>query len=1176
LRRLGWLLAGLLVVGAVAIALLPLLVRGPRLAWAVRRVLPPMLGQINLSGGRLSAGTVFALVTGRRFTVELEDLRVLDPEGTVVLASAHLSAQVAVHRHPARVVVSDLRPGRATWRLGRMQHHRGIGFVAAFLAPARAGGRARGRAAVPAEEAFVFELANADLDGLDATFDFPSWGLELGNVKAAGSLLADTRDPDHHVFGFDVHDIDARAGGTLRILDGAQAARLPFERALIRRVAITPQRQNDLQLDVETAMTGLSRLGGQATFGGVVGIAGADTKPGLTVAISLSSPAEALAALGVGTRLGPVSAVGSDGVIALRLTGPYEKLTATLTAHDLDLAYGGRAVGRAQLDATASMGPLQADIRRLTLTAPGGGRIDVRGSLNQALELMGDVKFHHVATEGYLPPYLRRAGTGILDGEIQMKGGLASGAAAISRLDVTWERPTGAPAPRLIHLRSGQPGAGGSDGGLTVNAPGLGFVDGVLTLRRLSLPALGGRLLVDGQVRFWQGRPATLLPSPQVSVEVRADGVDVDQAGLAPFFSGRLAVAARVRGSLDRLAMQVRVAPSSRLIILGDAYAAAAPVDLRWQASVLTLSSLTLLQAGGGSRVELGGHIGAHGEGDVHLIVADHDLFGLPGLRDAGLPMRGRFDARLRLQGRLNDPALSGEATIKDVALNGQRLGGGTLTLEPAGHRGAHVWGTLFDAFSIDGVMADKGGEPQVDLAVTLQQAKLDPLVPALPPLLSLGRATATGQVSMQLRGGRPVVFDAHFTDLRLSYQLRAPASSRAARPARRVGIRSVGSVDAHMIGWGTELTLADAGFDFGAGALRASGTVKRGVLAARAHGPIDLRLLAPLFDALAPGQIDRLSGKAEADVRLGGSLIAPQVQGTVGVVRAVEVGLRALPGGRLNLTAGTLAFDEPDAVRLEDVAASLRYEDSASFTQAEASLRLDARLAQLRRPEGPTLTGELTVASAQVTSLALGDTVRVRDARVSVRDGMLTVPALEVTSDHHGHLSIGGAAGGAPSASAAIVSTNPFVLGAVDVAARGRGIAYGPESGLRIDDLDLDLRLRGDARRSLTLSGDVALRAGRFQVDAPKPPPPATPARTTGHAPGRPRPPTLPDRIALDVRLRSDGQRFVIKHRFLPDLRLRLDLHAGGTVAAPKISGHAGATDVYSWLALLLVRPFR
>jgi hypothetical protein len=1167
LRRLGWLLAGLLVVAAAAVALLPTIVRGPRFAWVVRRVLPPMLGQISIGGGRLGAGTVFALLTGRDFSIELDDLRVLDPEGTVVLASAHLSAQVAVHRDPARLVISDLRPGRATWRLGRMQHHRGIGFVAAFLAPARAGGRARGRAA-PAEQPFVFQIANAELDGLDAAFDFPTWGLDLGNVKATGSLMADTRDPDHHVFGFEVHGIDARRGGTLRILDGTAAARLPFERALIRRVAITPQQQNDLQLDVEMAATGQSRLGGQATFGGVVGIAGAETRPGLTVAISLSSPAEALAALGVGTRLGPVSAVGSGGVIALRLGGPYEKLTATLTAHDLDLAYGGRSVGRAQLDAAAALGPLQADIRRLTLTAPGGGRIDVRGSLNQALDLLGDVQFHHVVTEGYLPPYLRRAGAGILDGEIQMKGGLASGAAAISRLDVTWERPAGTPSPRVIRLRSGQPGAGGPAAGLTVNAPGLGFSDGVLTLRRLSLPALGGRLSVDGQVRFWQGRPAKLLPSPQLTLEVRADGVDIDQAGLAPLISGRLGMAARVRGSLERLAVQVRVAPSSRLIILGDAYAASAPVDLRWQDNALTLSSLALAQpGGGGSRVELGGRIDARGEGDVHLTVADHDLFGLPGLRDAGLPMRGRFDARLRLQGRLNDPALSGEATIKDVTLNGQHLGGGTLTLEPAGHRGAHVRGTLFDAFSIDGVMVDTGGEPQVDLAVTLQQAKLDPLVPALPPLLSVGRATASGRVSMQIRSGCPVVFDAHFAELGLSYQLRAPLPSRAGRPARRVGIRSVGSVDAHMIGWGTELTLADAGFDFGAGALRASGTVKRGVLAARAHGPIDLGLLAPLFEAVAPGQIDRLSGQAEADVRLAGTLIAPRVQGTVGVVRAVEVGLRALPGARLNLTAGTLAFDEPDAVRLDGVAASLRYDDSASFTKAEASLRLDARLAQLRRPEGPSLSGELTVASAQVTSLALGDTVRVRDADVSVRDGTLTVPALEADSDHHGSLSIG--------ANAAIVSTNPFVLGAVDITARGRGIAYGPESGLRIDELDLDLRLRGDARRSLTLSGDVGLDAGRFQVDAPKPPP-ATVGRAIGRAPARPRPPTLRDRVALDVRLRSDGQRFVIKHRFLPDLRVRLDLHAGGTVAAPKVSGNAGATDVYSWLALLLVRPFR
>src|SRR5258708_616184 len=341
--------------------LAPALMRGPRFAGLVGALLPPMRGQVTLGGGHVDADAVLALLAGRPFDVVLDNLRVVDPAGTVVLASAHLTARLEIHggSNPS-IVIHDLRPGPATWRLGRMRQHRGLGFVAAFSPPPRPGARAR---AVRRPSPFVFQIAGADLDGLDASFDFPSWGLDLLDVKATGSLLVDVRDPDHHVFGFDVHDIDARRGGGLRILDGAQAARLPFEHAQIQRVAITPERQNDLQLVVTAADTGHSRLSGHATFGGVVGI-GVAAPPGLDVKATLAAPAQALAALGVGTRLGPVSAVGAGGEIDLSITGPYPKLTAALGARDIDLAYHGHVVGRGQLEAAAALGPLQANLRR--------------------------------------------------------------------------------------------------------------------------------------------------------------------------------------------------------------------------------------------------------------------------------------------------------------------------------------------------------------------------------------------------------------------------------------------------------------------------------------------------------------------------------------------------------------------------------------------------------------------------------------------------------------------------------------------------------------------------------------------------------------------------------------------------------------------------------------------
>jgi hypothetical protein len=125
---------------------------------------------------------------------------------------------------------------------------------------------------------------------------------------------------------------------------------------------------------------------------------------------------------------------------------------------------------------------------------------------------------------------------------------------------------------------------------------------------------------------------------------------------------------------------------------------------------------------------------------------------------------------------------------------------------------------------------------------------------------------------------------------------------------------------------------------------------------------------------------------------------------------------------------------------------------------------------------------------------------------------------------------------------------------------------------------MDLNLRLRGDAQRALTLAGTVILQAGRYAVDAPGGP--AAPRKPAAAPAGKPaagkRRPALADRVALDVKVQCDPKRFVVQHRLLPDLRFHLNLHAGGTAAAPRLTGDAGATGILSWLVLQIVRPFR
>ncbi len=139
--------------------------------------------------------------------------------------SDRLTATVEIQRNPLAVVVRDLRPGQARWRLARMHQRPGIGFTAAFLRPGQptsAERRQRGqdRPAPGATPPFApkpvpppppmsssFRIEGAELDGVSATFDFPGWGLVLNDIRGRGQLSVRAAE---RRLQFEVRDVDAR------------------------------------------------------------------------------------------------------------------------------------------------------------------------------------------------------------------------------------------------------------------------------------------------------------------------------------------------------------------------------------------------------------------------------------------------------------------------------------------------------------------------------------------------------------------------------------------------------------------------------------------------------------------------------------------------------------------------------------------------------------------------------------------------------------------------------------------------------------------------------------------------------------------------------------------------------------------------------------------------------
>ncbi|HET6284611.1 MAG TPA: hypothetical protein VFH73_26885, partial [Polyangia bacterium] len=768
---------------------------------------------------------------------------------------------------------------------------------------------------------------------------------------------------------------------------------------------------------------------------------------------------------------------------------------------------------------------------------------------------------------------------GWLTGRVSARAGLGTGAAILRALDLTLTRPQrpGLPPVVPLRVRGGAATSRASDPlALTLNVPALSFSDGTLAIRKLNgpFPLLGGQVTLDGRISVWDKTPSRLYPSPRIALTLAGTGIDLGRAGLRTLIGGRVTFRADMTGSLDNLGIRLTLPPTSPLLILGDRYTASGPIDLRLGQGELSIPSLHLDQAQEGrpGRINIHGDVGLRGRTALDLSISDHRLSVLPGLSGGGLPVRGLVDAELRLRGPPANLELGGTIKLQRVVLRGTPLGDGWLTFTPSGKRRVVVAGLLFQHFHVDGSIVDEADGPSILLGVDMRNAPLDPLLPTF-PVLEAGRGVASGRVTMSLRAGKPAAFDGSFSELAISYAVRdggaAGGAVSAARP--RIAVRNSGPVNAHMDGWGDALVISQASFDLGGSGspVRVAGRLDHGRLDVNVAGPLALEPLQPLVDALTGGAVPTLTGMVRADLKLVGPLASPIPQGQVAIARPVEIVTRQPLETKLRITGGAVAL-AGNTLRLDALTARLTTKLRTPQALFDGTIRADGRMTGLLPGTPPIFSGHALLTDASLTLPSMGETIRVPTAAF-VGDGrVISIASLQATVGG-GAVVIGGP--GRQPATVAIASLQPFAVGAVDVPVTGRRVNWSAVGGLDVDELDFDLRLAGDARRVLTLSGDVRLVAGRYQTDVATPAAVKRPPPRPGARPPAARRPTLLDRIALDLRLRTVGDRFVIKRANFPALHLDLELHARGQASNPRIDAEAKATDLYGMLALFLYR---
>ena len=461
-------LVGLL---AAAVLAASVILQGPRLGHLIESALPANRGKLEIGGVTWSLRALVDILTDAPTPITVDGLRILDPEGTVVLDVPHLEARVKLKTLIAgSFSIHDLRVAQASWRFAQMSKEPSIGFLAALAPKTPPPPQPAAAAAAQNGPGSFFHIVNAELGDLNAVFDFPGvWGLELRHAHATASLIQSAVDPAHPIFGFDAGPVVAEGGGWLRIMDDNL---LPFDRVAITRVATTQERPDDIVLDLEGAETGHSRLVGKGAF---TGIYGATSEPGIDFHARIDDAGDALGAVAAGKKIDGLTVGGHGASVRLDLTQPFAKLKVAGAFRGLEVGFNEYRAQQIAFDFGFDAGAGLVDLKRFQLEAPGGGRFNLDAQLHtDTLKLQLDARLHELRTDSYLPPALRAMGAGRLAGRVIARGDLAAKSVDVSDLDIELRRTRTAPLPPRvrIHGNAHLSPSHVDTSGLTVEIPG--------------------------------------------------------------------------------------------------------------------------------------------------------------------------------------------------------------------------------------------------------------------------------------------------------------------------------------------------------------------------------------------------------------------------------------------------------------------------------------------------------------------------------------------------------------------------------------------------------------------------------------------------------------------------------------------------------------------------------
>jgi hypothetical protein len=1166
LGRLGWGLA--IAAGTIALLALciPLLLSGPRLARLVERATAPLCGSVRIGGGHLAATGLFDLILGRRARLEIDGLRLFTPAGEEVIAAGRVVAEVTVERNPLRVLVDDMTLDRVKWHLYQRAAG-GVTLSEVFRRVPQGGSRAQclvpivppppppPRSRQPPVHLptggtpFAVEIRGATVREVDLLLDFRTWALALPDVDALGSLSFSADADGRPSLAFEVTELEARTGGSLRVgrREARVAATTPFERVTVARFAATRERPADLLLEVTSARTGRSNLSGTAWFTNVFPWARRFRWPGIDLDARWGAVGDAFEELKKSWGIERQMTGRLDADITARLEGPFTALAGRF-----------RGVGRT-------------------------ARADV--DLAPDRSVSGVLVLEGVDTAGLLHRSLVPALGGKLSGRIRAHGQLARRqldlTAELDEAQLQLERVRRGPYPQRFNVWMGKRGDADGPDHLDLSVGGARLFRGELMVSNVRVSSPTASLLGAVSARIVDPFMGARLPVPLISAWARFDALDIASLSRSRLVGGRVAFRSSLNGPSDDLAFRVDFAPDSALRFLGRTFA----LPRLFEAQVLGGDRLVVspvrIGMAGDAGVTFGGSVVFDGPIDARLGVEHYPLADLSPLPGLDVTLGGRFDAGLHVTGRTERPRLDGDVTFTNVAVAGERLGSGKLTISPEGPSGVRLDGEVIPALALRGRMR-YAPDARLALDATLHRFPVGPFLDRRLPGLE-------GHLS----GAATLEMSPHASQAALALDELALRYDRGAMPT--VSLHNDGPVMVRATPG--SVTLSPVRLRGPGLAVQGEGTLDGHGVVGKGSAKVSLQTFSAAFRPWlrdASGILE-IAVQSDAQSSAGGSSAGQPPPGLSGSARVVEP-VRVWPrralvplevksggvvlGGRrlevqrlaLGFAGASLTLDGHATVDREaPLASRLDAQIDGVIDGADVARRLPSLVTQGHgralvagrvggTASAPTFDGTIDFQGLGGEVPGLPAQVRSMVGRVEGQGRRLTTRGMTVDLAPKGHLVIG-----SPQLPSYIevAELDPLTPGAFFGTARGTGLAtLSPVAGLRLDDLDLDLRVAYQPDGPVRIGGDIWVDAAAFSPARRQPPPPVV--RKTERVVKQ-----LFPTIDLDVgmHVRNDGLKVVIPG--LPRVGVTADCRIQGPLPRPTISGRARGKGLWSGLAL-------